>query len=217
MSVNFTRTREQLADLVLGKLGVLGSGASGESADRQVIYDHMDMRLKELHRHGTFWRKTATTPTNITLSAATSSISATTDMLFPVAMSIRYQNIDYPVEIIDKTRYEAEPDKIATGMPEKAVVDGGTFLFVPIPDQAYVARLTYEKITDDTTASTAPDVEVSMLRWLKDILAYDVADHWGINEQKVMRFAQESMIAEKNIRKLNAERVGWGTVAVDYF
>jgi hypothetical protein len=80
---------------------------------------------------------------------------------------------------------------------------------------ATTATLTYEKIADDTTAGSAVDVDVSMIRHLKDIVAYDIGDDFGIDEQRMMRFQKESLEAEKNIRKLSVERKNYSPVAVE--
>jgi hypothetical protein len=85
----------------------------------------------------------------------------------------------------------------------------------PVPLESSTVKIVYEKIADDTTAGAAADVEVSMMRWMKDIVAYDVGDDFGMDEGRMQRFAKECEMAEKNIRKLAVERKGYSSVAVD--
>jgi hypothetical protein len=54
-----------------------------------------------------------------------------------------------------------------------------------------------------------------MLRWLKDIIAYDIADDFGVPEQRIPRLERESLRAEMNIRQLNHQNVDYADVMVD--
>ena len=216
MSTTFTRTREQLSRMVLRKLTVQGD--SDVSADMIIVYEAVDLRLKELHRRGIFWRKVDEVAAGFTVLASTSSASTTADILFPIRMTVRDGSGDEPVDIVGILEYDAILDKTQTGVPEKALWKGGAeFLLWPVPTASASAGLVYQKIADDTSAGAAPDVEVSMLRWLKDIVAYDIADDFELDEAKMARFERESEKAERNIRALNAERKDYGPVPVDDF
>lgn len=203
--------------MVLRKLGVVGAATSVVSADADIVYEAIDLRLKEMHRLGIFWRKVDAIPTTFTLSAGiTSAHVPTADVLFPIKMTVKNGSIDDPVEIIGKVDYAAISNKNNLGQPTQAIWKGSTeFIFYPVPLFATTATLTYEKIADDTTAGSAVDIEVSMIRHLKDIIAYDVGDDFGIDDQKMMRFRGESMEAEKNIRKLAVERKDYCPVAIE--
>lgn len=216
MTISFTRTREQVARMVLRKLGALAASVSDVSADMDIIYEAIDLRLKEIHRHGIFWRKVDEVPLSFTLTAGASSASASNDILFPIKMTVSNGSTDDPVDIIGAREYAAISTKSQSGQPTQALWKGSAeFIFHPIPVAAATAKLVYEKIADDTVAATAPDVEVSMVRWLKDLVCYDVADDFGVPEGKIQRLMKESVIAERNIRALNAERKDLSTVAVD--
>ena len=216
MTTSFTRTRNQMADLVLGKLGVKANGVSADSADMEIIYEALDLRLKEIHKLGIFWRKVDETAISFSLTANTSSASATGDILFPIKMTVVDGSLDEPVVIVGTLEYAAIENKAEQGLPTKALWKGGTeFLFHPVTTVATTAKLVYEKLIDDTANATAPDVEVSMMRALKDIVAYDCGDHFGIPEGKLMRWKADAMQAERDIRKLSVERKGFARVAVD--
>jgi hypothetical protein len=190
VSTSFTRTREQLRSMVLRKLGVVGAATSVVSADADIVYEAIDLRLKEMHRLGVFWLK----------------------------MTVTDGSTDEPVEIIGKPEYAAIELKNDSGLPTKAIWKGSTeFILHPVPITSSTVKLVYEKIADDTTAGSAADVDVSMMRHLKDIIAYDVGDDFGMDEGRMQRFQREAMMAEKNIRKLNAERKNYGPVCVDEY
>lgn len=212
MTVSFSRTRNQIATMVLGKLGI----AAPSSADSDIVYEAMDMRLKEMHRLGIFWRKVSTTPATFSLTANVATASATADILFPISMTVMDTSLDEPVFVIGLQEYAKIENKAEAGLPTKAMWRGGTeFIFHPVPTAATTAKLVYERIADDTSASAAADIEVSMIRWMKDIIAYDIGDTFGQPEQKMIRLMKESEIAERNIRKLAVERKDFATVAVD--
>lgn len=219
MSTTFTRTREQLRDMVLAKLGELDPGETVSSNDATTVYEAIDLRLKELHRLGIFWRKVTSTPTTFSLSSSIASASAGAgEILFPIRMTFTNGSEDDPIRIIGKDEYAAITDKTRTGDPELALWEAPTkFIFYPVPDADGTAKLLYERIADDTAASTAPDVEVSMMRALKDIVAYDLADVFGKPEPMIQRLEREAMRAELSIRKLAVERVGYAPVQVDEF
>lgn len=218
MSTSFSRTREQLRTLVLGKLGVLAAGATATTADSDLTYEAIDLRLKEMHRLGVFWRKVTKRPLSFTIPASTASASATADILFPISMHVVNGSVDDQVEIIGIRQYADIEDKAYQGVPTKVLYNGSAeFIFWPVPTASTTAKLVYEKIADDTAASTDPDVDVSMLRWLRDIICYDLGDHFGKDNQTMARFMAESEKAERNIRKLSVERVDYAPVAVDDF
>lgn len=217
MSTTFTRTREQLRSMVLRKLGVIGASTSVVSVDADIVYEAIDLRLKEMHRLGIYWRKVDEVPFVFSVTSAVASAHVlTVDIQFPILLTIRDASSDEQVEIVGTTEWAKIPDKTRTGLPEKALWAGSDeFFFYPIPITSTSARLTYERIANDTTAGSAVDAEVSMVRWLKDIISYDVGDDFGIDEQRMQRFMKEAATAEKNIRKLAVERKSYGPVAVD--
>lgn len=216
MSIAFTRTREQLARMVLRKLGVLGTG-SDISADMDLVYEAVDLRLKTMHKDGIFWRKVDEVPLSFSLDASVNTASATADILFPIKVTVLDGQRDEPVTLIGPREYAAIPEKGETGTPTKAMWKGGAeFIFHPVPLTATTAKLLYNKIADDTSAGSAPDVEVSMLRWLKDIIAYDLGDEFAQSEAKMQRLRSESGVAERAIHKLAMPpRVDLAPVAVD--
>ena len=94
---------------------------------------------------------------------------------------------------------------------------GSEFIFHPVPDADGTAKLLYEKIADDTTAGSAIDVDVSMIRPMMDIIKYDVADDYGVDEQTQNRWRAEAEMAQRDIRKLGVQKVDLLPVAVDDF
>lgn len=218
MSTSFTRTREQIAALALRKLGILASGGTAYADDLTITYEAIDLRLKEMHSLGNFWRKVNPTPSTFTITAATASAAhGLTDLLFPVSLFVTVSSVDEPIQLISPMFYAGLGDLTQSGDAIYAMHDGANFKFWPVPTENRTAKLLYEKITDDTAASTAPDVEVSMMRSLGAIVAYDLADQFGVEENKIRRLAAEAALAEKTIRNLSALRVDLLPVAVDDF
>lgn len=218
MTTSFTRTRTQIAQRVLGKVIKLGA-ATMNSADSDTVYEAIDLRLKEMHKLGTFWRKVTSVPVTFSLGAGIVSASAGAgDILFPIKLTYTNGTNDDPVRIVGIAEYAGILDKTRTGNPEKALWKGGTeFLFYPVPVSSGTAKLIYEKIADDTSAGAAIDIEVSMIRPMMDIIKYDVADDYGIDEQTQVRWRSEAAQAERDIRKLGAQHVDYAPVAVDDF
>lgn len=216
MTTSFTRTRTQIAQRVLGQVIKIGANTAA-TAEYDTVYEAIDLRLKEMHKLGIFWRKVTTVPVTFSLGAGINSASAGAgDILFPLKMTFTNGTDDDPVDIIGYRQYAEIPDKARTGNPHKAMWKGGTeFLFYPVPVSNGTAKLLYEKIADDTTANTAIDVDVSMIRAMVQIVKYDVADDFGIAEQTQQRWMAEALKAERDIQKLGSPRVDFAPVAVD--
>lgn len=211
MTITFTRTREQIARLALRKLGVMAN--TDVSADMDLCYEATDLRIKEMHALGIFWRKVPPRPISFSLTASVGSASATADILFPIKMTVLDGSDDMPVAIISTREYAAIRNKSESGVPQKCVYDGGVqFVFWPVPAVATTAKLVYEQIANDTAAATAPDVDVAMMRSLKDMVAYDLATTFG---KRAQEFEKDSLLAERRIRNLSAQRVDISTVPVD--
>lgn len=218
MTTSFTRTRTQIAQRVLGKVIKLGA-ATMNSPDSDTVYEAIDLRLKEMHKRGIFWRKVTSVPVTFSLTAGIVSASAGAgDILFPVKLTWTNGTSDDPVRIVGISDYAAIADKARTGNPEKALWKGGSeFLFYPVPLSSGAGKLLYEKIADDTSAGAAIDVDVSMIRPMMDLIKYDVADDYGIPESIINRWRIEAEQAERDIRKLGAQHVDLAPVRVDDF
>ena len=220
MSTSFTRTRLQVAQRVLGKVTNMSPAqASVASADLDTVYEAIDLRLKEMHKLGIFWRKVTSVPVTFSLSSSIATASAGAgDILFPMKVTFTNGDNDDPVYIINSREYAEIEDKTRTGNPEKVLWKGSTeFIFHPVPGANGTAKLLYEKIADDTTAGSAMDVDVSMIRAMTDIIKYDVADDYGVDETTQMRWRAECEKAERDIRKLGTPKTDLLPVAVDDF
>lgn len=214
MTYSFTRTRTQIAQQVLGKLGVLAAGQSMASVDAETVYEALDIRLKELHRLGIHWRKVNEVGIEFNIPANTISASATADIIFPIQMVV----VDggRPVRIVDIREWNSIPDKTKTGNPDMALWKGGSeFLFSPIPTAQTAVNLVYESYAEDTSADAAIDIDVSMIRWFSDLIKYDLGDQYGKDQGTMQRWMAEASIAEKNLRKLSVQRVDYGPVQVE--
>ena len=217
MAITFTRTRNQIAQRVLGKVVKIGDVSIAE-ANYTLVFEAIDLRLKEIHSLGIFWRKVTRTPLSFTITANISSASSSVDVLFPISMHVVDGSQDEPVDLIGIREYAAINNKAETGLPTKALYNGSAeFIFWPVPTAATTAKLVYERIADDTSASAAVDVDVAMIRPLVDIIKYDVADDYGIPEPTQARWEREAAKAQIAIRRLSVERVDPATVVIDDF
>lgn len=218
MTTSFNRTRTQIAQRVLSKVIKIGA-TTAASADYDTVYEALDLRLKEMHKRGTFWRKVTTVPVTFSLTASIATASAGAgDILFPMKVTFTNNSNDDPVYLIGITEYAAIEDKGRIGNPEKVLWKGGSeFIFYPVPDSNGTAKLLYEKIADDTSAGSVIDIDVAMIRPMMDLIKYDVADDFSVPESTVNRWAAEAERAWRDIKALGAQHVDYSTVAVDNF
>lgn len=217
MSTSFVRTREQLRDMIARKLRVLGIDRTLSGDEEGLILEGLDVRLKALHGLGVLWWKVNPAPTDVSLTANVAIATGPTDMLYPLTLHIRQSGDDFPVSIVDSGTFQSIVTKTDTGIPEMAVVFGSTLRFYPVPDQNYTAKLTYQKIIDDTAASTVPDVVAGASLHLATIVAADLADAFGLPEPRVVRLMAERKQAEGELRRLIPPLIETQPVKAEYF
>jgi hypothetical protein len=164
------------------------------------------------------WMNVSGAQSSLSLVSGTATVSAAADVLYPVSVSLTISGEDKPLEIIGHRQYQAIPEKADTGEPEVVFFAGGVYRFWPVPDANYAGKHTYQQIAADTVASTAPDVEVAMMRSLKNIVAYDLIDEFNLQDQlKIARMRLESDEGMRTIRALNQERTDPGVTEAEYF
>jgi hypothetical protein len=220
VAYTFTRTMPQLVSLVLRKLGAIGVDQTPSAEDTAVVREAFDLRLKEMHALGVLWFNVAGATTDLVLVAGTASksLSAVTDFLYPVTVKLRIGSDDRDVDIISHREYQAIESKSDSGEPSKVFfAPSGTAYFWPTPSGNYTVKLTYQAIAEDTTASGAPDIPVSMMRSLASVIAFDLVDEFDVDERRAQRIASGAREAIRILTNLNAERVDATPVKASYF
>jgi len=157
---------------------------------------------------GVLWWRVAGTSTALALTAGTATVALPADLLFPVAVTVT-GTAEQAVPLIGHLAFCGIRNPTASGRPEVAWFDqaAATLHLWPVPDRADTLRLTYQRIADDTANGAPPDVPQWALILLRDLVAYRVADDFGLPEDRIARFAAESREAERLIRIMNAPRV----------
>lgn len=215
----FSRTREQMRDMIARKLGIKEAGQELDAEDAEIVYEAMNLRLKEMHRLGLLWWQIGGAETSVTLTGGTATATITpTDYLLPVSLMLTVGTEQQPIDIIGHREYQAIHDKAQTGTPEKAFISGATIRLYPVPLTSGTAMLTYEAIAADLEAATAPDLPVEMMRSLACVVAADLLDDFdSIDPNKAVRIMSGVEPAMRTIRALNAQRVDSATVTPEYF
>lgn len=215
----FSRTREQMRDMIARKLGIKEAGQDLDAEDAEIVYEAMNLRLKEMHRLGLLWWQIGGAQTSVTLTGGTATATiAATDYLLPVSLMLTVGTEQQAIDIIGHREYQAITDKATTGTPEKAFISGATIRLYPVPSTTGTAMLTYESIAADLEAATAPDLPVEMMRSLACVVAADLLDDFdSIDPNKAGRIMSGVEPAMRTIRALNAQRVDSATVTPEYF
>lgn len=218
MATSFTRTREQVRDMVARKLGIKEEGQTLPSEYASIIFEGIDLRLKELHTRNTLWWQVSGAAADVALTAGVATATAPDSMLFPVTLKVRIGAEDRDVEIVGHRQYHDIPSKADRGEPEMAFFDGSTVYLWPVPQTNYTAKLTFQAIADDTAANTRPDVPVSMLRSLAAVVADDLVEDFSISDaMRVQRLAIKAKEGMRDILALAAERVDTSTITPEWF
>ena len=215
----FSRTREQVRDMIARKIGIKEAGQDLNGEDSEIVFEAMNLRLKELHRLGLLWWQIGGAETSVTITGGTATATiAATDYLLPVSLMLTVGTEQQPIDIIGHREYQAIPDKATTGTPEKAYINGATIRLYPVPLTSGTAMLTYESIAADLEGATAPDLPVEMVRALACVVAADLLDDYdAIDPNKAARIMSSVEPAMRTIRALNAQRVDSTNVTPEYF
>ncbi len=218
MTTSFNLTRTALAQRILGQVIKIGA-QTAISADQDTVYQALDLRLKEAHKLGLYWRKVTPVPVTFSLTASVATASAGAgDILLPLNVTWSNGTLDDPIDIIGYPEYAAIENKTQLGTPDRVMWKGGTeFVFWPVPSANGTAKLLYEKIADDTSAGSVIDVDPAALLCIIRMVRYDIADDYGINEQTQMRWMKEALQAERDMKKLGAPRKSNAPVQVDSY
>ena len=219
MSTSWTRTREQLGDMIGRKLGVKDQGQTLSAEDAEIILESIDLRLKELHRLGVLWFNVAGGATSVVTTAgdATSDISAVTDFLFPVSLMLDGTGDQSPIQIIGHLEYQAITNKTEQGEPVYAYFSGSSVYLWPVPNATGTMKMTYQAIATDSTTGAQPDVQIDMLRSLALLCASDLVLDFQVPAQTAQIIMGQAGQAMKDIRALAAQRVDTGVVAPESF
>ena len=186
------------------------------ASDATLFYEALDLQLKSLHSLGLLWWKVSSTTTDVTLTSGDGTEDAPTDMLYMVDLTVRSGSTDSSVDIITNSEYQGIENKADSGLPNRAYVDqeAQKIFLHPIPDSAYTLKETYAKIVDDSAASTDIDIPAWGLKALIDLLKASLADHFGVSEEKIIRWERNARLAIKDLRTMNSPRVDHTVVEI---
>lgn len=214
----WTRTREQLRDMILRKLGVIGAADIAAAEDAALVYEAMDARLKELQTLHILWWNVAGAQTALALTAGTATATITAlDFLYPVTITVLVGTDEQPLRIADHREYQAIQNKAERGTPELVFVDGMTCRFWPVPNTNTTAKLTYQAISDDVANGVAPDVPPAAMRAFALLVAGDLVDDFGLNGEKAARLTARQADSLKTLRMIAQQRVDTAPVTAEYY
>lgn len=218
MSYTYSRTREQLRDMVARKLGVKEAGQNLPPDDAAIILEGIDLRLKELHAMRVMWPGVSGSQTSVAITAgqATATISAV-DYGFPLSLMLTVGAQQQPVDMIGHRQFQAIPDKATSGDPAVALIVGSTIRMHPVPRSSGSLKLTYAPIAEDSANGVAVDMPIEMLRPLSIVVAAGLIDDFDVDAAASARLLGQVEQSMREIRALSAQRIDATTVIPEWF
>jgi len=217
-SYTWNRTREQVRDMVLRKLGVIGATDIAESEDSEIVYEAMDARLKELQTLNVLWWLVAPAQTTLPLTAGVAQASiAADDFLIPVSAALVVNGEQRPVEIIGHREYQEIPTKSERGQPSRVFISGSVARFWPAPEANFDAVITYQAIAKDAETGQPLDMPAAAVRAFVDLVAGDLVDDFGVDAGKGARLMAKQPAAIRTLKQVAAQPVAAVAVAPDWF
>ncbi len=192
MATSWNLTRLQIATKVLQKLGTLARGETPDPDDSELVYDQLDMLLKELPIHGYSWPKTVSGQATLLLLAATQATALPADY-FPGTAMVSYldsSSNEVPLDLVTLEQWNKIPRKSEPGdYPRFGYIDNFNVLHTyPVQTAQRTAKLVYQQIADDTTAVGGVDLSQIWLKGLIYGLAAALGDEFGASSDQIIRW-----------------------------
>ena len=192
MSVTWSLTRERIADKGLEKVKAIAAGGTPEAADRSLALEALDGLLKELPWHGFSWPKTVSGQTSLTLVAATQITALPSDYYGNAVLTYLDASLnELPIGLVQFADWNAIIQKTqAAKYPKYGYIDNFLVLRTwPIQSANVTAKLVYQKVIDDTVASTAPDVNNQWFLSLPYGIAAEIGFEFGRPLSEIQAFS----------------------------
>src|SRR6266850_1922433 len=192
MSVTWSLTRERICDKALEKCQRLGIGRTVSGDDRNLCLEALDSVLKNLLWRGYSWPKTASGNSTLTLTNNLPSVVLPAD--YYTGAHVNYvdasgNEVPLPSPI---TREEWASIPLKTTLasyPQKVYIDNFNVLFpYPRTNQAVTLNLYYQKVIDDSAASSQTNLDSPWMMGLAYGVAAEVGDEFGVPLPKLQRF-----------------------------
>lgn len=192
MSVNWTLTRERLADKALEKCKRLGIGRNATPEDRLVCLEALDAILKNLLWYGYSWPKTISAFSTLTLTNNLPSIALPQD--YYTGGRLNYvdasgSEVPLPPSMTPE-EWRVIPNKTTlSSYPQKLYIDNFNVLWWwPRVNQTVVLNLYYQKVISDSIASQGVELDSPWLLGLVYGVAAEVGDEFGVDDKKLLKF-----------------------------
>lgn len=202
-------------DLITGALRLVGVSSPGEpvsAEDQQIGLDAFNGLLEDWSTQNLAIYTLIDAVYNLVASQASYTIGTAGNFngVRPIQIEdlyVRYQSIDYPIEIITNADYNAIPYKSQAGpIPFVAQYDPGyplgTITFWPVPNQILPVTLTAnQQLTAIPLASTTLSLPPAYARALKYGLAMDLFAEYG--RDPTANVTRIAALSRGNIKRAN--------------
>lgn len=192
MSVNFTLTRERIADKALEKCNRLGIGRPASASDRSLCLEALDAILKNLLWYGYSWPKTISDHTTLSLTSNLVSIALPNDYYTGGRLNyVDASGNEVPLPLpITAEEWRLIPSKTTqAAYPIKVYIDNFNVLWpFPRTNQTVVLNLYYQKVINDSSAGLSTDLDSPWLLGLAYGVAAEIGDEFGVDEKKLAKF-----------------------------
>lgn len=192
MAVNWTLTRERIADKALEKCGRAGIIRASNAADRALCLEALEGILKNLLWFGYSWPKTLSDKTTLTLTSNLASIALPTDYYTGGRLNyVDASGNEVPLPLpITAEEWRLIPLKTTqASYPIKVYIDNFNVLWpYPRTNQSVVLNLYYQKVVDNTVAASSTNLDSPWLLGLVYGVAAEIGDEFGVKADKIARF-----------------------------
>lgn len=203
---------DSVRDLITASLRLIEEAGSGEGITAEQAQDGFDALVTMLDSWSVDPRVLYTlSRENFALQSGVASYTIGSGAVFDTARPllidsafIRYNGIDYPLEIVEARNYALISSKSLNGLPQQIYYDAdypqGTLTLYPVPDQAYQLHLYSRKPLDAfTDIGDLLIMPPGYARALKFNLAVEIAPEYGKQPpQTVVYIAAQSRSAIEN-------------------
>lgn len=191
-AVDWNLTRERIADKALEKCKRLGIGRAASAADRALCLEALDSVLKNLHWRGYSWPKTISAFSTLSLTSNLASIALPQDYYTGARLNyVDASGKEVPLPLpITPEEWRLIPSKTTqASYPIQVYIDNFNVLWpYPRTNQTVTLNLYYQKVINDSVASSNTDLDSPWMLGLVYGVAAEIGDEFDVDPAKIARF-----------------------------
>lgn len=191
MATSWTRTRNQIAEAALRKVGNLARGQTPNPDDLRIALDALDGILKELPIFGYAWPQTVAGQTALAFNASVQASVLPADYYGnPIVSYLDTAGNEVQLRRATLDEWAGITRRLDTGSaPTHYYIDPYDVINVwPVPRVTLAGKLIYQKIIPDTVEQQVTSLDAAWMLGIPYGVALEIADDFSATDSQIARW-----------------------------